>query len=350
MHAAYRCEHAGACCTAGWHIPVDATALQELTVHFGTHSHDRLFVTEGPLPDGAAAVLRADSAGRCLFFEHEQRLCAIHRTLGPRLLPSACRHFPRVVLTDARGTLITLSHFCPTAARLLFGHAPAQPVAAPASLTLDGTVEGLDATSALPPLLRPGLLTDIDGYDAWERRGLATLERDGLTPESALDTIAAATAKVQTWTPGSESFADAVRRAFDRVGVLADRSGDPAEDARRAGRARGSVPQGLAIASEVVDFEERWREIARWWPDCRRPVKRYLAAKLFGNWIAQYGSGLDEIVEYLRVCLSVVKYEAARTSGAARPEAALTEAIRAADLLLVHKADTRALVHPPLHR
>jgi Fe-S-cluster containining protein len=344
MHAAYRCEHAGACCTAGWHIPVDAAALQELTVHFGTHSHDRLFVTEGPLPDGAAAVLRADSAGRCLFFEQEQRLCEIHRTLGPTLLPSACRHFPRVVLTDARGTFITLSHFCPTAVRLLFTRIPAQPVGAPPSLTLDGTAEGLDATSALPPLLRPGLLTDVDGYDAWERGGLDVLGRDGLTPESALDAIAAAAADVQTWTPGSGSLADAVSRAFDRVGVPEARLADPAEDARRASLARRSVPQGLAIAGDVADFDHGWREIARWWPDYQQPVKRYLAARLFGNWIAYYGFGLHTVVEYLRVCVSVVKYEAARIGAAARPEEVLIEAIRAADLLLVHQVDLRAFV------
>ena len=41
---------------------------------------------------------------------------------------------------------------------------------APPGLALDGALEGLDATAVLPPLLRPNLLTDLEGYGAWERR------------------------------------------------------------------------------------------------------------------------------------------------------------------------------------
>ena len=46
--------------------------------------------------------------------------CAIHRVLGHDALPSACRHFPRAAVTDDLGTFVTLSHFCPTAASMLF--------------------------------------------------------------------------------------------------------------------------------------------------------------------------------------------------------------------------------------
>ena len=105
-----------------------------------------------------------------MFFDSENgRMCAVHRELGEPMLPSACRQFPRVTLTDPRGRWITLSHFCPTAAALLFSPAPVLIVAAPASIALDGAAEGLDATAALPPLLRPGMLMDFDGYGAWER-------------------------------------------------------------------------------------------------------------------------------------------------------------------------------------
>ena len=68
------------------------------------------------------------------------------------MLPSACRHFPRVYLRDARGDLLTLSHFCPTAASLLFEPGPVGVIDAPRPLALDEPIEGLDAREVLPPL------------------------------------------------------------------------------------------------------------------------------------------------------------------------------------------------------
>jgi hypothetical protein len=55
-----------------------------------------------------------------VFYEHETHLCGVHRALGEGALPATCRIFPRIALTDARGTFITLSHYCPTAAAMLF--------------------------------------------------------------------------------------------------------------------------------------------------------------------------------------------------------------------------------------
>jgi len=63
-------------------------------------------------------MLAAHEDGTCRF--HEGRLCAIHRQLGPRALPIACRQLPGQALRGGRGTFISLSHFCPTAAGLLF--------------------------------------------------------------------------------------------------------------------------------------------------------------------------------------------------------------------------------------
>ena len=48
------------------------------------------------------------------------RRCAVHRQLGRETLPSACRDFPRVVTLTPLGVSITLSHYCPTAAGMLF--------------------------------------------------------------------------------------------------------------------------------------------------------------------------------------------------------------------------------------
>ena len=62
----------------------------------------------------------AGPTARCVFFEPRRgNLCAIQRQMDHSHLPSACRHFPRVAVIDPRGTFVTLSHVCPTAARML---------------------------------------------------------------------------------------------------------------------------------------------------------------------------------------------------------------------------------------
>src|SRR4051812_31188677 len=91
VHAPYRCRHAGACCRASWTIPFE---------------------------DGTIAARTPDNG--CIFLDGRSGLCSIHRDGGAQALPVTCRVFPRIVLQDARGTFISLSHFCPTAAALLF--------------------------------------------------------------------------------------------------------------------------------------------------------------------------------------------------------------------------------------
>ncbi len=75
-------------------------------------------------------------------------------------------------------------------------------------------------------------------------------------------------------------------------------------------------------------------------------VRGYLAARLFGNWIAYYGQGLHAIVEYLHVALAVMKMEFVRHHAQESPSPpwqTVNEAVRSADLLLVHLADPRRL-------
>ena len=82
-----------------------------------------------------------------------------------------------------------------------------------------------------------------------------------------------------------------------------------------------------------------------WWADYDRPVRMYLASRLFGNWVAYQGSGLHAIVEYLRVALALVTADAARPRPGAQttPWQIVTEAVRNADLLLMHLSDQRLL-------
>ena len=140
FHASYRCRHAGACCRSAWTIPFDDGTIAARDVH-----------------------------GACSVFDGASHLCSIHAAHGQHALPLTCRMFPRVVLHDARGTFISLSHFCPTAAQLLFD-APGDGriVDAPRALAEVGELDGLDARGEWPPLLRAGVLMDVDSYGAWE--------------------------------------------------------------------------------------------------------------------------------------------------------------------------------------
>ena len=359
-HADYLCRHAGACCSAGWAIPVEPDVSSLLVVHFGPRlGQGRIFVSEGAShggpPDGAAAVLGVQPSGACVFLEGDRgNLCAIHRELGVESLPMACRQFPRVVLEDPRGTLISLSHFCPTAAALLHASPSAtafEIVEAPSALSLAGHAEGLDARHVLPPLLRPGMLTDHDGYDAWERRAIGVLARDDLTTARALDIIRTATLAVQAWRPGPISLRATVGREFDIASARKpdkDLDGHAQAatnelDVARVRLAVDSVPPGLPRPSVFEGFAG---SVDAWPGEFDGVVRAYLAARLFGNWVAYHGQGLHAIVEYLQVALAVVKMEAVRQHASAAPSSpwqTVNEAIRNADLLLVHLADAKSM-------
>jgi Fe-S-cluster containining protein len=354
VHAGYRCRHSGACCTAGWAIPVEAPAFEAIRVHFGGPGASQppaaaLFRTGAPLPDGAAAMLDVRADGACVFFDADGgRLCRVHRELGPQHLPHACRQFPRVVLRDGRGTLISFSHYCPTAAALLARADRLAIVPAPPSIAIDGDAEGLDARDALPPLLAPAMLSDLPGYDAWERRAIDVLAHGALGAAPAIAAIADATRRLQDWRPGRGPLREAVEREF-AIARAAEADEDLEADAVRLAIAVASVPDELRPAPLDDDVERAWSEVASWWPRVDGAVRAYLAARLFGNWIAYHGRGLHAIVEYLRVCLSVLKLEAARqqartASGAsASPWQTVTAALRNSDLLLVHLSDPKDL-------
>jgi hypothetical protein len=241
-------------------------------------------------------TLAVNDRGACVFYdERGGRLCAIHRDAGPELLQSACRNFPRVTLRDRRGVFVTLSHYCPTAARMLLDAGAITIVEAPPSISLNGTVEGLDATGVMPPLLRPGMLTDLEGYATWEREAIAIFDHAAYSARGAVRTIRDATAEVCRWNPGPESLAAHARRAFARV----LRRRDPDRTSRS-------------------DFD--------------RPLKAFLAAHLFGSWAVYKPQGLMAAVESVE--------EALRLAGDRfDDEQAFIEAVRGADLQVRHRTN-----------
>jgi Fe-S-cluster containining protein len=147
FHLPYRCRHSGACCTAGWPIPIEPERA--------------IFL-------GGGTTLPQDSAGACIF--HKGR-CTVYEHR-----PMSCVHFPYVCLIDQRGVHVTLSHYCPTAASLLFEHhGPIEIVEGPPPIAGLEIPEGLDARESLPPLRAPEVLMSYEEFSKWERDELKAL-------------------------------------------------------------------------------------------------------------------------------------------------------------------------------
>ena len=344
IHARYRCRHAGACCE-NWSVPAESQVVEIVRSRGLRRSGvaGELFVASMEAGGTRKWTVARDDRGDCAFFDREAGgLCIIHRDAGPEALPAACRHFPRKILVDQRGTLISLSHFCPTAAALLLtGGAPSIVEAHP-PLRIPAPVEGLDACNALPPLLRPDVLCDIAAYDTWERAALAVFARPDLSFGACLEVIASATESIRGWNPGDQSLCDRLVSAFESSTSACACRWSPARAIERVrALTMGHVGDDLA---PIDAFDDRWNEDAASctaWFDSG--MKNYLAARLFANWIAYQGRGLRTIVEWLRTCAAVVGHQLLRRapdSGAAPDAAAFIEAVRSADLLLLHVLDT----------
>ncbi len=344
IHADYACRHSGACCRAGWRIPVEPATGQMLRAAVGAR---RLPVEAAACEsDGDLTVLSQKADGACTAFEPGRNghphLCAIHRVLGHGTLPAACRQFPRVSLTDARGTFVTLSHFCPTAASLLFRtDVPLAIVDAPAGSRMADEHEGLDAREALPPLLRPGLLMDLESYGLWEAHAVGILADDRRPPEAALARLAHDVERLRTWVPDQGPLAERVRAI---CAIPDDSSAGYPQPSAGIEEVIEATPVGLRPMYGPMDaaaVDAAFVEPA--WPALSLPLRRYLAARLLGTWIAYQGRGLRTIVRYLATALAIVRHEARRICAATqRPldSAQLIDAIRAADDLLVHRADS----------
>jgi hypothetical protein len=206
-------------------------------------------------------------------------------------------------------------------------------------------MEGLDATDTFPPLLRPGLLCDIDGYDAWERAGVATFGRGDLAYGACLDIVAAATDSIRDWQPGDGTLTERVNAGFRDA--RAENGADPLSQRRTiealASLTAGRVGHDLA---PIDLFDEKWeRHIGVRFDAFDRGMRHYLAARLFANWMAYQGRGLRSIVEWLRTCAAVVRHQLLhRVLDAGSPPGVedFIEAVRSADLLLLHVVDTAA--------
>ena len=298
------------------------------------HPEVKPFRTEA----AATVTLTRTIEGDCHF--HQASRCSLHVTGGEELLPSACRHFPRVLLLDARGCLMTLSHYCPTAAGLLVDGGGLAVVEAVSPLALSGAVEGLDARDALPPLLRPGMLMEVADYGRFEEACLRTFA-DAAHAGDALARVSRATEIIRTWSPGDEALAVRIDRGFASPAPEA-----PPRAALSAGFTIARTLTGPHPHMEIPDgFDLRWNEIARSGGDqLQHLLTRYLAAATFGNWMAYRCQGLRSTLEWLRACYDVLRIQIVREAGDPPQvtRASLIRALGAADYLVVHTVDSLA--------
>jgi hypothetical protein len=300
------------------------------------------FLVEPGLPDDAAAMLERTDEGACVFLEAGSRLCIVHRDLGETALPATCRHFPRLALRDSRGTFITLSHFCPTAASMLFRediplaivHAP------PAFPPLE--YEGLVVTEEdLPPLLSPAMLMDPAGYSAWERHMVSRCAEVSRSPESVVATLCRDARLLRVWKPGEGTLVDAVGRLPESF-VPADPPGTLLSSLVRHEEVMAAVPDDLRPAPDPDGLEAAWVQHVRpVWGAFHGPLDHYLGAKAFAAWTAYQGRGVSTIVDGLDAALGLVRVEAARQcrdAGGPLDAVLLLQAIRSADFALNHLA------------
>lgn len=337
-HSDYRCRHSGACCNAGWTIPVEPERQALI---------------------GKSELFQPAGVG-CEFYDRGSHLCEIHRQHGEIAIPASCQHFPRRALIDDRGIFVTLSHFCPTAAALLFeATTPLAIVANPPAFPEERQWDGLDARGQWPPLLSPGVLFDLDAYALFEAFLVATLARE-VVLDDALGLAASAIERLREWNQRRGSFASWARDAFEtadeRIQVLTPGTPPRRGALRMPERQRtrvyadvaAHVPEHHGRPTLHADTEAAWRDVvAPRWTDYAEPVKRYIAAKGFGSWTAYQGRGARTLLAEMAVSLRVLEAEVASLCAQREgvlDDAVVRDAIRATDWLLVHLVERQPFV------
>lgn len=350
IHADYRCRHSGVCCSTNWDVPLELPIYRSLAEAVARGAvapdpsarHLQPFVVGPDLPDEAGAIFERTDAGRCVFLAAETHLCIVHRDLGAEALPATCRHFPRLAVRDGRGTFITLSHFCPTAASMLFrDDRGVEIVAAPPAFP-PGDYDGLVVTGDdLPPLLTPTMLMDAAAYTAWERHMVGRCAALRRLPESVLATLARDAQLLRTWKPGGASLAETVAALPPTF-----EDAPPAETLEPSlalfRGVMGAVPDEMRPEPDEERLAAPYRSAVRpVWARFTAPLNRYLAGKAFASWTAYQGRGVATIVRGLEAALALVRVEAARQcrdAGRTLDRDLLLEAVRAADFALNHLA------------
>jgi hypothetical protein len=337
FHANYGCRHTGVCCTSDWPIPVEADLLADAEraiaggrLRMAAAAPQPFVRVEGAPPETPAVV--ATAGGACIFYRGgmapgaaEPGRCLWHQTLGHGALPLACRQFPRVCLTDPRGTSVTLSHYCPTAASLLETPGDIRIVIDPTAFPPAGEYVGLDARSSLPPLLRPDMLMGWEDWWEWEARTVSLIA-EAPDVDAALDGLASAVECARSWSPVDGPLGSRVDEAFARAAETMEQSRTmPVPSAAAARRRRQRSARRVDVIGSIPPELRPKEPMLLGGAASPTAHRRFLLAHAFGNWTAQLGQGLRSWLRSLEAADALV---------------AMGAGVRHADLLLRHLADS----------
>jgi hypothetical protein len=329
-HAEYACRHSGACCTAGWSIPVEARLRPRI---------------------GAAWLIPGPDRA-CPQYDRPTGLCSLQRAGGEGLLPGSCHQFPRRALIDERGTFVSLSHFCPTAAALLVhGTAPLTVVQNPRAFPAARRYEGLDARGEWPPLLRPDVLFDNPSFTLWERHLVEHVGQSNQTVERTLTAVADTAERLRAWSIDRGPLVEWTRQVLGRADRMVERSHARYTAFTGVNAFVGAVhtvPSDLdapAVPDALAEVDARL--VAPVWDSMAPLALRYLGAKAFASWTAYQARGVRTQLAELHMAAAVLRVECARACGETRAMLdadGIVRAVRAADRLLVHLADRDMLM------
>jgi hypothetical protein len=239
---------------------------------------------------------------------------------------------------------VSLSNFCPTAVSLLFRDEGVLDVDTDVRVSATrGPLEGLDMRGALPPLLKPDLLFTWFGFALWEREVVRQLGEMDRPLHETLANLAGQAERLRTWTPHCGPFDAWV------TGILDARAPDgpprgplatPETCWATYRTAHATVEPTLAHDLPSIEVGRMWPAVlAATEPPFARVVRRYLASRVWASWVAHEGGGVRSYIRWIEMIRAVLAVEVCRAVfDANRPldAALLADAIRAADLLLVH--------------
>ena len=345
FHADYRCRNSGVCCSSSWDIAVEQSVELKLRPRL---SVEPILLPNGPdgftpmadPPPGCRSMFRRTAKGSCWFHDAQGQACAIHRGFGESALPSACRQFPRICVLEPSVVSVSLSHYCPTAAATLFGDSvDFRIVTDPAAFPSTWPFEGLDARHAYSPFLRPGVLLGFDGLRTFENFAISALATQEL--RVSLARVISASLRMESRTPSLGDVPGFVESAF----ASSDPDQVPAPgpiDPRRI--LQDSLPEG---GPPVADLPALTPGVSRFPESLPARIdialRRYLAARLIGSWIPFQASRFGTVGRYLDLCLQTVLMFQATADPGGDAVTRWTEAIRSADLWLLHQCDPERL-------
>jgi Fe-S-cluster containining protein len=342
FHSEYLCANTGVCCSSAWDIAVEHPVELQLKSRL-EQSDARLpngpdgFQPLSDPPAGTASSFRLTPTGACWFLDTGAHRCAIHREFGEAALPSACRQFPRICVLEPQVVTLSLSHYCPTAAGLLFRPGGDFGIVEGRSGVSQGRdLEGLDARGSCSPFLRRGVLLGFDGLRQFEEGALSVLATHDLP--NGLDRIQHAADQAALWKPDRGPLVSLIGAAFAEAPLMPR---PPLASHDVPSTLLASLPQGALIPTGLPPASRAG--LAVYSAQVDQALRRYVAARMIAGWMAFQADGLATFVRYLRLCVdTVLSFAAARDQK--EPEIdRFKEAIRSTDLWIVHYCDPERL-------